>query len=183
MPPVDSLLTLLVEELGQLYDAEHRLMKALPALGDASSSARLIRHIEEGGLETETHISRLDQTFAALDEEIDRRASAVMKVLISDGEGRATDEYEKGKLRDAAIIAAARQIQHYQIAAYSSAIGHAWALGEDEVAKLLNATLHEEKAGDRRLKRIAERLVGHKGMRAYRAAVTDRVGAMTGSAK
>jgi ferritin-like metal-binding protein YciE len=83
-----------------------------------------------------------------------------MKILVSDGENRASEEYEKGKLRDAAIVAAARQIRHYQIAAYSSAICHAWALREDEVAKLLSATLHEEKVGDRRLRRIAERLAG-----------------------
>jgi len=180
MPPVDSLLTLLVEELGQLYDAEQRLMKALPVLADASSSARLIRHIEEDGLETETHISRLDQAFAALDEEIDRRACEVMKALISDGESRATDEYEKGKLRDAAIVAAARQIQHYEIAAYSSAICHAWALREDEVAKLLSATLQEEKIGDRRLKRIAARLlvITSRNQRA----VIDRARTMIGSA-
>ena len=176
MPPIDSLLTLLVEELGQLYDAEQRLMKALPIFAEASSSARLIRHIEEDAVETETHISRLDQAFAALDEEIDSRACVVMKVLVSSGENRAADEYEKGKLRDAAIVAAARQIQHYEIAAYSTAMCHAWGLGEDEVAKLLSATLHEEKVGDRRLRRIAERLFVHKS-------VTDRARMMIGSAK
>ena len=169
MPPIDSLLTLLVEELGQLYDAEQRLMKVLPALAEASSSARLIHHIEGNAVETETHISRLDQAFAALDEEIDSRPCAVMKILVSNGEDRAADEYEKGKLRDAAIVAAARQIQHYQIAAYGTAICHAWALREDEVANLLSATLHEEKVGDRRLRRLAERLVGHKTMSRYQA--------------
>src|SRR5262252_7360015 len=130
MVPTDSLLTLLMEQLGQLYDAEQRWMKALPNLADAASSVELRHHIEGTVSATETQVSRLDQAFAALDERNDHQPCAGMTLLVIAAERCAADEYKKGKLRDAAIITAVRQIEHYQIAAYSSAICHAWALDE-----------------------------------------------------
>ncbi|HUK33652.1 MAG TPA: ferritin-like domain-containing protein, partial [Vicinamibacterales bacterium] len=157
MASIDSLHALLIEELRDMYDAEQRLTKAIPKLAKASTNSELVAALNKHLSETETHVTRLEQAFRALDQDAKSNTCAGMKGLVSEGEDHADDDYDDPSLRDAAIIGSAQRVEHYEMAAYGTAIAHARQLGEDEVVRLLEATLAEEKAADRTLTTIAER--------------------------
>ena len=159
MASIDSLNALLVEELRDIYDAEQRLTKALPKLAEAATNVELINALNMHLDETRTHVTRVEQAFATLDEDAKSETCDGMKGLISEGDDHAGDDYDDPGLRDAAIIGSAQRVEHYEIAAYGTAIAHARLLGENEVVRLLEATLTEEKAADRKLTDIAERVV------------------------
>ena len=159
MAPIDSLRSLLVEELRELYDVEQRLTKAIPELVESSTTPALVEALNRHLSETRQHATRLEQAFAALDEEADTKTSAGMKALIKEGSNLAEEEYDDPELRDAAIIGAAQRVEHYEIAAYGTALAHARVLGREEIVRLLEPTLAEEKAADVALTEIAERVV------------------------
>jgi len=165
MSSIDSLLTLLVEELRELYEVERLLSSALAHLVEAASDSSLSDLLTRYVTETETHVMRLDEAFAALEDEADTTTCAGMAALIREASERVGQDYEHPHLRDAALIGAVRRIQHYQIAAYGTASVHAWTLNEDEVAKLLEATLYEEKQANRTLLAIGKHVVRRKPRR------------------
>jgi ferritin-like metal-binding protein YciE len=158
MSSIESLNELLVSELRDLYDAEQRLTKAIPKLVDVSSSNELIEALNKHLNETRQHVTRLEQAFSELGEEAEAETCAGMKGLISEGDDHAGD-IDEGSLRDAVIIGAAQRVEHYEIAAYGTAIAHARLLGHEATARMLEATLEEEKAADRTLSDIAESAV------------------------
>jgi ferritin-like metal-binding protein YciE len=159
MATIDSLETLLVDELRDMYDAEQRLTKAIPKLVESSTNRELVQALNSHLAETHQHVARLEQVFSDLGEEAETKTCAGMKGLLKEGDDRAGDDYEDPGLRDAAIIGSAQRVEHYEIAAYGTAIAHAKLLGRDEVVRLLEATLAEEKAADRTLTSVAERAV------------------------
>lgn len=159
MATIDSLRTLLLEELRELYDAEQRLTKAIPELVEASTAPALIDALNRHLTETRQHAVRLEEAFGNLDEEADTKTCSGMKALIKEGSSLADEEYDDPDLRDAAIIGAAQRVEHYEIAAYGTAIAHARVLGHDDIVRLLEPTLAEEKAADLALTEIAERVV------------------------
>ena len=158
MASIDSLDTLLVSELRDLYDAEQRLTKAIPKLAEASSNSDLVNALNKHLNETRHHVARLEQAFAGLGEDAKAETCAGMKGLISEGDDHA-DDCDEGSVRDAAIIGAAQRVEHYEIAAYGTAIAHARLLRRDPVVRLLEATLTEEKAANQALTDIAEAAV------------------------
>lgn len=158
MASIDSLTTLFVSELRDLYDAEQRLTKAIPKLAEASTHSDLINALNKHLGETQQHVARLEEAFDALDEDAEAETCAGIKGIISEGDDSAGD-CEEGSVRDAAIIGAAQRVEHYEIAAYGTAIAHARLLGHDPIVRLLEATLTEEKAADRTLTDIAESVV------------------------
>jgi len=158
MASIGTLNDLLVSELRDLYDAEQRLTKAIPKLAEAASNNELIDALSQHLDETRGHVSRLEEAFASLGEELKSETCAGMKGLISEGDDRA-DDAEEGSLRDAVIIGAAQRVEHYEIAAYGTAIAHARLLGHDPVVRVLETTLAEEKSADRMLTDIAESTV------------------------
>ena len=79
-----------------------------------------------------------------------------MRGIIEEGDEHANEDYDDDALRDAAIIGSAQRVEHYEIAAYGTAIAHARLLGRNEIANLLEASLAEEKAADKKLTQIAE---------------------------
>ena len=159
MATIESLKELLVAELRDLYDAEQRLTKAIPQLAKAAANAELIGALDKHLGETRAHVIRLEQAFASLGEKPKAETCDGMKGLISEGDKHAGEDYDDPSLRDAAIIGSAQRVEHYEIAGYGTAIAHARLLGEDEVVKLLEATVAEEKAADRALTDIAEGVV------------------------
>jgi ferritin-like metal-binding protein YciE len=149
---------LLVNQLQDLYDAEQRLTSALPKMAEAASEPELKRafmtHLEE----TRQQVQRLERAFQALGQETKGQTCDAMKGLISEGEdivGAAGDP----AVIDAALIAAAQRVEHYEIAAYGSARTFARQMGEGAVADLLEQTLDEEKHADSLLTDIAESMV------------------------
>ena len=159
MATVDSLTTLLVEQVKDLYDAEKRLTKALPKLAKASTNDELKAALEMHLDETENQVSRLEQVFELLEENPKKKSCEGMKGLIEEGDEHAKEDYDDDDLRDAMIIGSAQRVEHYEIAGYGTAIAHARLLGLDDVVGLLEETLAEEKAADQKLTDIAESVV------------------------
>jgi ferritin-like metal-binding protein YciE len=159
MATVDSLRTLLVEQVKDLYDAEKRLTKAIPKLAKASTNEELQSALDAHLEETQNHVARLEQVFELLEQRPKAKPCEGMKGLIEEGDEHAKEDYDDDDLRDAMIIGSAQRVEHYEIAGYGTAIAHARLLGLDDVVELFEETLAEEKAADGKLTDIAESVV------------------------
>jgi ferritin-like metal-binding protein YciE len=159
MASIDSLNELLVDQLKDLYDAEKRLTKAIPKLAKKATNDQLRTALEEHLQETEQQISRLEEAFEHLGETARAKPCAGMRGIIEEGDEHVGEDYDDDDLRDAVIIGAAQRVEHYEIAAYGTAIAHAKLLGHDEVVQLLVESMNEEKAADEKLTEIAEGVV------------------------
>jgi ferritin-like metal-binding protein YciE len=159
MARINSLSDLLVAQLRDIYDAEKRLTKALPKLARAATSDELRSALETHLQETEGQVSRLEEAFGQLGAPAKAKPCAGMRGIIEEGDEHAHEDYDDDGLRDAAIVGSAQRAEHYEIAAYGTAIAHARLLGRDDVVDLLEATLGEEKAADKKLTAIAETVV------------------------
>lgn len=155
---------LFLEQIEDLYDAEKRLIKALPKMAQASTSPELRTAFQNHLRETETHVQRLDRVFKSVGKDAKAKTCDAMKGLISEGE-TVIDEIDESVLRDAGLIAAANRVEHYEMAAYGSARTFAEALGHQEAASELTATLEEEKKADETLTRIATTSVNRQALR------------------
>jgi ferritin-like metal-binding protein YciE len=159
MQKIDSLDTLLVEQLRDIYDAERRLTKAIPKMVKAARHEELSSALSRHLAETEKQVTRLEKAFGMLGEVPSAKACAGMRGIIEEGEEHLGEEYEDDSLRDAVIIGAAQRVEHYEMAAYGTAIAHARMLGRDDVADLLDETLTEERNADETLSEVAESCV------------------------
>ena len=156
--PMDNdLHELFVDELSDLYSAEKQLTKALPKMLKAAQSEELKSAIESHLTETEGHVDRLEQVFQALGEKIKRKTCAAMEGLVEEASELLQEQKGKSSL-DAAIIAAAQKVEHYEIASYGTVRAWAEQMGHNDAAELLKATLDEESATDDKLTEIAESL-------------------------
>ena len=159
MASIDSMNALLVDELRDIYDAEKRLTKAIPKMAKKAENEELRSALEEHLQETQGQIARLEEAFEHLGEKAKGKPCAGMKGIIEEGEEHMSEDYEDDDLRDAVIIGSAQRVEHYEIAAYGTAIAHARLLEQEEIVRLLEETLEEEKATDARLTEIAESVV------------------------
>ncbi|MBV8206870.1 MAG: ferritin-like domain-containing protein [Acidobacteria bacterium] len=155
---LDSLRSLFIEQLQDLYSAEQQITKALPKMMEHTSDSGLKAALHEHLDVTRQQIRRLDQIFDNLgDVKRDGAKCKGMEGLIKEG-----DEIVKAKgdpeTRDAGIIAAAQRVEHYEIAAYGCARTFASLLGRNEWAERLQQTLMEEKQADEKLNHLAERI-------------------------
>jgi ferritin-like metal-binding protein YciE len=150
-----ALRELYVDELRDLYDAENRLVKALPKLAQEAESQELRSGIEEHLEQTKGHVERLRQIFEVLGERPGGKKCAAMVGLLQEGNEIMETEFEAG-VKDAALISAAQRVEHYEIAAYGCVKTWAGLLGEKEAQNLLEQTLNEEKEADHKLTEIAE---------------------------
>ncbi|MGB2628258.1 MAG: ferritin-like domain-containing protein [Candidatus Acidiferrum sp.] len=150
----NNLRGLFVDELRDLYDAENRLVKALPKMAKAASSEKLRTGFEEHLEQTKEHVERLKQVLSSLGEKATAKKCAGMTGIVEEGDEIMDEDFE-GAVMDAALISAAQRVEHYEIAAYGCV--HAWAevLGEDRAADILERTLEEEKETDEKLTELA----------------------------
>jgi len=162
---LNSLQDLLLVQLEDLYDAENRLVDALPKMANAAESADLQRAFQIHLEETKNHAARLEQIFAQLGQEPTRETCEAMKGLIAEGTAMVNAEGDAA-VKDAALIAAAQRVEHYEIADYGTVRTLAHQLGYDEMAALLQETLDEEGNADKILTEIAESSVNAKAERA-----------------
>jgi ferritin-like metal-binding protein YciE len=165
MPSVDTIENLFVEELKDLYSAEHQITKTLPKLVKAATSPDLKKAFEHHLKETEGQIERLDKAFEILGVSPKGKTCDGMKGILSEG-AEVLQETSAGDIRDAALISAAQRVEHYEMAGYGSVRAYAEQLGQKEIAGLLQDTLEEEKAADKKLTEIAQTV----NVRALRAA-------------
>jgi ferritin-like metal-binding protein YciE len=152
---VDTLEKLFLEELKDLYSAEHQITKALPKLIKAAESEELKAAFEHHLEETNTHVQRLEKAGQILGRSLKGKTCEGMKGLLSEG-SEIVQEVAAGTVRDAGVISAAQRVEHYEMAGYGAVHEYATLLGQDEIASLLAETLDEEKAADAKLTKIAK---------------------------
>jgi ferritin-like metal-binding protein YciE len=176
MKKLESLEDLLMHEMQDLYSAEKQLTKALPKMAKAAQSPELKAAFEEHLRETEGHVDRLERAFEILGEKAKAKTCKGMEGLIKEGK-EVIDEEAESSVHDAALIAAAQKVEHYEIGGYGTIATFAKLLGQSEVESLLKETLDEEKAADEKLTRIAMRGINIKAARGEeRAAGNDMMG-------
>ncbi len=160
---LDSLKKLYVHELKDLYSAEHQILDGLGAMIAATTDEQLKRAFQEHRKETQGQIKRLDTIFSSLEFSPGGERCAAMAGLIKEASDLMEMESEPEVL-DAALIAAAQRIEHYEMAGYGTARAYAEKLGDYQAADLLQATLDEEGHADHLLTRIAERSLNYVAM-------------------
>jgi ferritin-like metal-binding protein YciE len=146
---------LFLHQLEDLYDAEHQLLEALPKMADAASSSDLKNAFNTHLLETRDHVKRLEQVFRMIGKDPKRTTCPAMKGLVKEG-SEAIGATGDPKVKDAALIASAQRVEHYEIAGYGTLRTLARQVGLNEAAMLLQKTLDEEGNADKKLTRIAE---------------------------
>jgi ferritin-like metal-binding protein YciE len=154
---LESLRDLYVEQLKDLYNAEQQLIKALPKMAKAASSEELKAAFEDHLGQTKQHAQRIETIFEQMDEKVEGKKCKAMEGLVKEG-SEVIEEDMTEEIKDAALIAAAQRVEHYEIAGYGCVHAYAVKLGEEEAADLLSQTLDEEKAADEKLNGIAEEL-------------------------
>lgn len=157
MPPLKSLDDLFVHTLCRVYDAEKRLTDALPKMADAAESPELKQAFEGHHRQTDVHLCRLEDLFAMLGQVPRSNADQGLKGIIKSGE-EVINLKADNSVKDAALIAAAQEAEHYEIAAYGTLRTWAEVLNRPHAAQLLAKTLDEEKQIDQRLTAIASNL-------------------------
>jgi ferritin-like metal-binding protein YciE len=149
---------MLIDEIRDLYHAEKQLVKALPKMAKKTTHEDLREAIEMHLDETREQVTRLEAVFDALGEKPRAKPCHGMMGIVEEG-NEIMQEEESGAVLDAAIIASAQRVEHYEIGAYGTCAAWARLLGLDEVVTLLEQTLEEEKAADKKLTALAEQEV------------------------
>jgi len=144
-----------VDELRDSYDAEKQLTKALTKLAKAASSPKLRQAFESHLEETQGHIERLEQVFESLDERARGKHCDGIAGIIEEGKSIMDEDFDETTM-DACLIAAGQRAEHYEMAAYGTLVAWAEAMGHTDAARLLQQTLDEEKAADKKLSALAE---------------------------
>lgn len=155
MPAPSNLKDLFMHGLKDIYYAENQITKALPKMAEQATAAALRKGFEDHLKETKEQIKRLDQVFELCGEKAQGEKCPAIEGIIKEGEEMMT-EIKDGETRDAAMIAAAQAVEHYEIARYGTLIAWAEMLGMKEAQNLLRDTLAEEKDTDAKLNRLAE---------------------------
>ena len=152
---IDTLQSLLEEQIKDLYSAENQLLKALPEMAKTARSESLreafTNHLEE----TRRHVERLQEMAQTLEIAPGGKKCKGMEGLLAEGKEMMDEDGEDASL-DAGLIAAAQRVEHYEISAYGSARALAERLEEETLVELLQATLDEEEAADKTLTGVSE---------------------------
>ena len=161
---IENMEELFLEQIEDLYDAEKRLVKALPKMAEAATSTSLRRAFESHLRQTEGHVNRLESIFRQMNKDPKGQTCDAMKGLVSEGEDMVS-HIDQSALRDAGLIAAANRVEHYEIAGYGSARTFAQTLCMSQAVSLLEQTLQEEKEADHKLTQLAEQMVNDQALR------------------
>jgi ferritin-like metal-binding protein YciE len=156
---------LLVDELKDLYNAENQLVKALPKMARAATAPELKRAFEKHLEETRRQVERLEEIGQVLEVKMTGKKCKGMEGLIEEGKEIMEEDLDENAI-DAGIIGAAQKVEHYEIAGYGTARAHATLLGFNKVARLLQQTLNEETAADKKLTQIAESVINVEAVEA-----------------
>ena len=164
---ISTLHELFIEQLKDLYSAETQLIDALPEMAEAAHAKPLKKGFETHLEQTKEHARRIEQIFRDLDEgEPTGKTCQAMKGLIKEGKETISEDATPA-VKDAALIAAAQRVEHYEIAGYGTVRTYAKLMGHEQVAAVLQKTLDEEGATDKKLTTASKKLndavpLGHK---------------------
>jgi ferritin-like metal-binding protein YciE len=161
----ENLQDLYVEQLRDLHSAENQILKALPKMINKTTHPELKSALQEHQKVTEKQVERLETIFTELGERPSGHKCVGMEGLLTEGE-EALKDFEDGDVLDAAIIASAQRVEHYEMAGYGTVRSMANMLGFDKQADLLQETLNEEGEADHLLTGLAERVVNIDALKA-----------------
>ena len=149
---------LLEDQLKDLYYVEKQLVKALPKMAKAATNDDLRAAFEEHLEETEGQVEKLEEAFEALGKAARGKKCPAIDGILEEGKEH-MEEYKGEPALDAALVASAQKVEHYEITSYGSACAWAEQLGLDEVKEILGSILDEEKSADEKLTELAESVV------------------------
>lgn len=152
---------LFTETVRDLYDAEKKILKALPKMAEKASSEELRKAFEEHEQQTGEHVARLEEIFDLIGENAKGKKCEAIEGLIAEGE-ELMKEVKDGEVLDAGLLAGAQAVEHYEIARYGTLREWAELLGYDEAIPLIEETLGEEKETDDKLTRLAKSRVNKR---------------------
>jgi ferritin-like metal-binding protein YciE len=158
---LNSLHDLYITELKDLFDAENRMIKALPKMAKAAGSPELRSAFEEHLQQTQVHSDRLSRIFERMNESPKGGKCKGMEGIIDEGEDLMGQDAPPA-VCDAALISSAQRVEHYEIAAYGTVRTFARRLGADQDVQLLEETLREEKDTDKKLTTLAESYINEE---------------------
>ena len=158
---LNSLRDLYVTELKDLYNGEQLILKALPKMMENASSSDLRNAFQEHLGQTRQQVERLEKIFQQLDESPKGQKCKGVEGIIDEGEDM-MDKDAPPAVRDAALISSAQRVEHYEIAGYGTVRTYARRLGFEDQAQLLNETLQEEGATDKKLTDLAESYINEE---------------------
>jgi ferritin-like metal-binding protein YciE len=152
---IQSVHDLFVNGLQYVYDAEKQLTDALPELAEAACTPQLRQAFEQHLQETKEHVGRMEEIFRRVGEQPQTKPNSVLAQIRQETK-QMMENIEKSELRDAALIVAGNQVEHYEMAAYGSLRTFAQLLGHQDVVDILQKTLEEEKKADAKLTEVGE---------------------------
>jgi ferritin-like metal-binding protein YciE len=158
---IENLQDLFVHTLRDIYFAEQTILRKLPKMIDKAASTPLRSVLETHLAETHEHATRLEQVFSALGEAARGDECPAIEGITEEAD-ELIDEIEHEDTRDAAMLAAAQAVEHYEISCYGTLIAWAAELDHAEIGKMLQPTLDEEKATDVKLTQLAEARLNRK---------------------
>jgi len=156
----NSLHELYLEQLRDLYDAEHQILKALPKMIEAANSQELKNALNAHLKVTEKHATRIEGIFEKLGEKAKAEKCKGMHGVIEEGSDL-IGGIKDAAVRDAAIIASAQRVEHYEMAGYGTARNFATLLEQSDASRALQQTLDEEKEADKTLTMLASKINGN----------------------
>lgn len=170
---INSVQDLFLSGLQNLYDAEKQLTEAIPELAQAACAPQLREAFEQHLRETKEHVARCEEIFKRIKAEPLTQPNAVFEQMRQEAR-QIIQNTQQCEIRDAALIVAANQMEHYEISVYGSLRTFAELLGYDDVVDVMQKTLDEEKKADARLTELAESQINiqalHKSAAAMAAA-------------
>jgi ferritin-like metal-binding protein YciE len=173
MAGLNTLRELFEDELRDLYDAEKQIVKALPKMIKAAGNEPLRSALEMHLDETRGHVERLERVFESIDVRPRGKHCAGMAGILEEGSDLLDEDGEEAVL-DAAFIAAAQRVEHYEITAYGSLMAWAKVLGLSDARSLLEENAQEEKAADEKLSELAEAGINQVAAAGQEVAATSR---------
>jgi ferritin-like metal-binding protein YciE len=152
---MNALTELFLEELADIYYAEKLLLKALPKMAKAARAESLKDAFAEHLSQTEQQVQRIEEVFGLFDKPAKSKKCEAMEGLVAEGK-TIMAEWKGSHACDAALIAAAQKIEHYEIASYGCLCTWAKLLENDEALELLKETMNEEETTDDNLSKLAQ---------------------------
>ena len=155
---MQSLQDLFEDELKDTYNAEAQILKALPRMAKKATDEDLKEAFEMHLEETREHVQRLEQVFKLMGKKPKGKTCKAMQGIVEEGKEMMEEDMEP-EVMDAALIASAQRVEHYEIAAYGTLRTFAQHMGQKDVASLLQQTLDNEGATDKKLTKLATRKI------------------------
>lgn len=155
---------LLITFMQDVYYAERQILKALPKMAKAAESEELKDALMHHREETQGQVERLQKAFEALGKRVRAQTCEAINGMIEEGE-EIIEQFEAGPVRDAGIVGAAQAVEHYEMARYGTIIAWAKAVGANDVVRLMQETLEEEKQADTKLNQLAQQRLNQQAVR------------------